>query len=69
MNTDKVVAISLAFLMVFLGLVFILFPEETVWYHRGVKDTYKEAYEKGFMVKEITKDDQVIYRWKSNETN
>jgi hypothetical protein len=32
-------------------------------YEQGVKDTHKEAYEHGLMVKEIGKDDEVIYRW------
>ena len=36
-------------------------------YKKGVLDTHKEAYENGHMVKEITKDDKVIYRWKHLE--
>jgi hypothetical protein len=53
--------------ILFLGIVLFLigaFPEHTAMYDKGRKDTYKVAYEKGFMVKEITKDDTVIYKWK-----
>jgi len=32
-------------------------------YALGVSDTHKEAFDNGLMVKEITKDDKVIYRW------
>ncbi len=32
-------------------------------FERGVSNTHKEAFEYGLMVKEITKDDKVIYRW------
>lgn len=39
------------------------FPKYTSMYELGVKDSQKEAYERGFMVKEITKDDKVVYRW------
>jgi hypothetical protein len=34
------------------------------FYNSGVSDTHKEAFEHGLMVKEITKDDKVIYRWR-----
>jgi hypothetical protein len=30
---------------------------------QGIADTHKEAFKHGLMVKEITKDDKVIYRW------
>lgn len=36
-------------------------------YYNGVRDTYNEAYKNGHMVKEITKDDKVAYRWKHLE--
>lgn len=39
---------------------------ETSYYH-GVRDTYNEAYKNGHMVKEITEDDKVVYRWKHLE--
>jgi len=46
-----------------LGVFLSLYPSISYPYDRGVKDTHKEAYEHGLMVKEITKDDEVIYRW------
>jgi hypothetical protein len=49
------------FLTVFL---ISIFTEESKFYTQGVKDTHKEAFEHGLMVKEITKDDEVIYRWR-----
>lgn len=33
-------------------------------YRAGVSDTHKEAFQRGFMVKEVTNDDKVIYKWK-----
>ena len=33
------------------------------FYDLGVSDTYKEAFAQGLMIKEIDKDDKVIYRW------
>lgn len=41
--------------------------KSTVFYFNGVKATHKEAFERGFMVKEITKDDEVIYKWKDSK--
>lgn len=46
---------------------FTLVEKHTVFYSNGIKDTHKEAYENGHMVKEISKDDKVIYRWKHLE--
>jgi len=48
----------------FMCIVIGGFPKYTVMYKMGVTDTYKEAYKHGFMVKEITEDDKVIYKWK-----
>jgi len=47
-----------------LALIMTTWPTEFVVYHDGVRATHKEAYDKGYMTKEITKDDEVIYRWK-----
>ena len=52
--------------LAFLGITFSCFPKYTIAYKEAVKDTYKEAYSKGFMVKEITDDDKVIYKWKES---
>ena len=49
-----------------LGIFCGLFPQNTRMYREGVKITHKEAYEHGFMTKEITKDDQVVYKWKND---
>jgi hypothetical protein len=50
----------------FIGVVFLtltVYFTSNGTYEQGVKDAHKEAYEHGLMVKEISKDDQVIYRW------
>lgn len=47
-----------------LGLIMSTWPEEFVVYNDGIRATHKEAFEKGYMTKEITKDDKVIYKWK-----
>ncbi len=50
----------------FLGVVLltiVVYFTNNATYEQGVKDVHKEAYEHGLMVKEISKDDQVIYRW------
>jgi len=48
-------------IIAFFILIFFLPQEPT--YEQGVQDTHKEAYKHGLMVKEISKDDAVIYRW------
>lgn len=50
-----------------LALIMSTWPTQFTIYHDGIRDTHKEAYENGHMVKEITKDDKVIYRWKHLE--
>jgi hypothetical protein len=50
-----------------LALVMSAWPKGFAIYSDAVLDTHKEAYENGHMVKEITKDDKVIYRWKHLE--
>jgi hypothetical protein len=50
----------------FLGMVLlttIVYCTSNGTYEQGVQDTHKEAYKHGLMVKEISKDDAVIYRW------
>lgn len=49
--------------MAILALVISFFPKNTIAYRQAVKDIHKEAFENGLMIKEINKDDQVIYRW------
>lgn len=44
-------------------LPIIVWPEHTHLYKIGVKATYKEAYAKGFMRKEIDNEDKVLYKW------
>jgi len=46
-----------------LGVVIFRSLTSNRTYEQGVKDTHKEAFEMGLMKKEITKDDEVIYRW------
>ena len=53
----------------FWGLLLLIigaFPA-TVFYIKGVNDgvehTFKEAYNLGFMTKEIDDNDKVIYKW------
>ena len=51
---------------VFIGVVLLttlVYFTSNGTYEQGVQDTHKEASEHGLMVKEISKDDQVIYRW------
>jgi hypothetical protein len=45
----------------------LVFPKHTRIYKEAEKSFHKEAYENGHMVKEISKDDEVIYRWKHLE--
>jgi hypothetical protein len=53
------ICVALIFTLGWVGF----FPKQTRMYNLGVQDTYKEAYENGLMVKEITEDDKVVYRW------
>ena len=46
-----------------LALIISTWPTYFRSYHDGVRATQKEAFENGLMVKEVDKDDQVIYRW------
>ena len=46
-----------------LGLIMSTWPTQFTLYHDGVRATQKEAFENGLMLKQIDKDDQVIYRW------
>jgi hypothetical protein len=50
-----------------LVLLMIALPKEFRIYQEGVRDTQREAYENGHMVKEVSKDDEVIYRWRHLE--
>ena len=47
-------------------VIMTIWPEKTIFYIEAQKAMQKEAYEHGFMTKEITKDDQVIYKWKDS---
>ena len=38
-------------------------PKGSMLYREGVSDTHKEACANGLMIKEVAKDDTVIYRW------
>jgi len=60
MKGELFTLITIFILSFFLGFM-ILFP--STMYKKGVKDTHREAFENGLMVKEISKDDKVIYRW------
>jgi hypothetical protein len=46
-----------------------VFTEGSRFYIQGVEDTHKEAYAHGLMVKEITEEDEVIYKWKTVNKN
>ena len=63
-DKDYKFIIGLLFLVLFI-MVFalVLKPEWTLAYKQGVRDTKREAFEQGFMVKEVDKEDNVIYRW------
>lgn len=45
------------------AIISLGWPKATQLYREGVNDTHKEAFENGLMIKEVTKDDTVIYRW------
>jgi hypothetical protein len=61
---DMVIVLGIALLCI-LGLVAAsaLAPEFTLAYKQGVLDTKREAFNHGFMTKEIDNKDNVIYRW------
>ena len=61
MNTEKLINFLLLGLLIALVILFEFFPKA---YREGVLDTQKEAFEKGYTIKEINKDDKVIYKWK-----
>jgi hypothetical protein len=46
-----------------LALIMSTWPTAFNIYHDGVRATQKEAFDNGLMVKEIGKDDAVIYHW------
>jgi len=59
--------ITFMFPMLMLSLLVILmvvFEKHTTFYMDGVRDTQKEAYEHGLMIKTIDKNDKVVYSWK-----
>lgn len=59
MKIEIILIVSLVLICIWFGF----FPEYTAMYEKGVKDTHKEAFEKSLMIKEIDKDDRVIYKW------
>jgi hypothetical protein len=60
---DKTDTFLLGILLGTLLVVLIFCFTNNGAYEQGVYNTHKEAYEHGLMVKEISKDDKVIYRW------
>jgi hypothetical protein len=56
--------VGMFFGMISTGILMNIFIEKSKVYVQGVKDTHKEAFEHGLMTKEITKDGEVIYRWR-----
>lgn len=55
-----------------LGLVTLisiatLNPKITSNYREGVHATHIEAFNRGYMIKEITKDDKIVYKWKDSK--
>ena len=52
--------------LIFVGMIFIMlaFEKHTTFYMDGVRDTKREAYEHGLMIKTLDKDDKVVYSWK-----
>lgn len=62
-STNEWVMVGLFAIIIFLMVMIGFFPKGTLAYKEGVKDTHKEAFEHGLMVKEIDKDDKVIYLW------
>lgn len=62
-TTNEWIMVGLFAIIIFMGVMVGFFPKGTLPYKEGVKATHKEAFEHGLMVKEIDKDDKVIYRW------
>lgn len=61
--------ICLIGIVAFLLVMFGCFPEKTTAYDLGRDSMKKEAFTKGFMKKEIDKDDKVVYKWVELNTN
>jgi len=60
---DKFVTLCLTIAFLVIVVAYGFFPKRTGVYRLGVEDTHKEAFENGLMVKEIDKNDKVVYRW------
>jgi hypothetical protein len=62
----KVEHIALIMAMLLMGGILLslsIWPEYSKPYTQGVDSMKKEAFQRGFMTKEIDKDDKVVYRW------
>lgn len=42
-------------------------PEWSLAYKQGVLVTKREAFEHGYMTKDVSEKDEVIYKWKENK--
>lgn len=49
------------------GFLMIVIISTIITHKMGVINTYKEAFDRGLMIKEVTKDDRVIYKWKDSK--
>lgn len=49
------------------GLLMLIILSAIIIYRMGIINTYKEAFDRGLMIKEVTKDDRVIYKWKDSK--
>ena len=47
-----------------LGTILTFVPTHTRIYKECQLDMFKQAYAKGYAIREIDKDDKVIYKWK-----
>jgi len=50
-----------------LALAQTIWPTGFVLYQDGVRATRQDAYEHGFMTKEVNKEDKVVYKWKESQ--
>jgi hypothetical protein len=69
MRTDEKIIVGLVIIFILISASGLMIQKVSInegfeqGKQRGIADTHKEAFEHGLMIKEITKDDKVIYKW------
>lgn len=63
-ETTRLFLLGLAIGMVTMAFIMMSIPKHTRVYKECRLEMLKEAYAKGYAIREIDKEDKVIYKWK-----